>query len=107
MNQAKILKRDNLLIDYILQHKGKNNAVHAPEIAEYLNKNNFNVAVGGIHQIINKLKMERHLPICSTIAGGFFWASSMAEIKEFIDHLQARIDGLQEHIEHLKNFIME
>lgn len=29
MNQAKILKRDNLLIDYILQHKGKNNAAHA------------------------------------------------------------------------------
>lgn len=107
MKQTERLKRDNLLIDYILQHKGKNNAVHASEIAEYLNKNNFNVAVGTIHPLINTLKMERHLPICSTISGGFFWARNMAEIKEYIDNLQKRIDGLQEHIEHLKNFIME
>lgn len=81
MKQTERLKRDNLLIDYILQHKGKNNAVHAVEIAEYLNKNNFNVSVGGIHQIINKLKMERHLPICSTIAGGFFGQAVCQKLK--------------------------
>ena len=107
MKRTEAVKRDNLLVDYLLEHKGQNNAVSATEIVEYLTANNFPTAVGSIHILITKLKMERHLPICSTIADGYFWAKSRAEIQAFIDHLQARIDGLQEHIEHLKNFIME
>ena len=107
MKRTETVKRDNFLVDYLLEHKGQNNAVSATEISEYLTANNFPTAVGNIHTLITKLKMERHLPICSTIADGYFWAKSRAEIQAFIDHLQSRIDGLQEHIEHLKNFIME
>ena len=107
MKRIDCIKRDNLLIDYLLAHKGQNNAVQATEIVEYLTANNFPTAIGSIHILITKLKMERHLPICSTVADGYFWAKSRAEIQAFIDHLQSRIDGLQEHIEHLKIFIME
>lgn len=36
MKRTETVKRDNLLIDYLLKHKGKNNAVSATEIVEYL-----------------------------------------------------------------------
>ena len=107
MKRTETVKRDNLLVEYLLEHKGREKAVSRHDIAEYLTANGYEQKASTVHMLIASIIKERHLPICSTVAEGYFWAKSLAEIQAFIDHLHSRIDGLQEHIEHLKNFIME
>ena len=36
MKRTETVKRDNFLVDYLLEHKGQNNAVSATEIVEHL-----------------------------------------------------------------------
>jgi hypothetical protein len=100
------IKRDNLFIDYILNHKGKENCVTRYEIAEYLTSNGFPTKPQTVHCIVNSLMFERHLPICSLNGKGYYWAKSKADIMACIDSLQQRVDSLNEHIKHLENFII-
>ena len=102
-----IIKRDNLLVELLLDHKGKDNALSRYEIANYLSKKNFPTKSQTVHSIIGKIMIERHLPICSLNGKGYYWAKTKADILSCIEHLQSRVDSLTEHIEHLKNFIME
>jgi hypothetical protein len=107
MKRTETVKRDNLLVEYLLDHKGRENAVTRYDIAEYLTDNNYPTKPQTLHSIISKLIMERHLPICSINGKGYYWAKTKADILASIDELQSRITAMQEHIEQLKNFIME
>ena len=101
------IKRDNFLVDLLLQHKGKENALPSKVISEILAKHDFRLNAMCIHQTINKIMLERRLPICSLNGKGYFWAKSKEDITECIKHLQSRVDSITEHIDHLKNFIIE
>jgi hypothetical protein len=107
MKRTETVKRDNLLVEHLLDHKGRENAVSRHDIAEYLTANNYPQKAQTVHGIIERLIRERHLPICSINGKGYFWAKTKADILASIDELQSRITAMQEHIEHLKNFIME
>lgn len=48
------LKRDNLLVDFLFQHKGKDNIVSAKEICDYLNENGYTA-----HQININIPIRR------------------------------------------------
>ena len=107
MKRTETVKRDNLLVEYLLEHKGREKAVSRHDIAEYLTENGYEQKASTVHIIISSILKERHLPICSINGNGYYWAKTKADILASIDELQSRITAMQEHIEHLKNFIME
>lgn len=107
MKRTDILKRDNILVEYLLQAKGKENTKSRYEIAKFLTENGFNTKPKAIAPIITKIIKERCLPICSLNSKGYYWAKSKQDILLCIAHLQSRVESLQEHIKHLNNFIME
>lgn len=107
MKRTETFKRDNLLVEYLLYHKGRENAVSRHDIAEYLTANGYEQKASTVHIIISSILKERHLPICSVNGKGYYWAKTKADILASIDELKSRITAMQEHIEHLKNFIME
>ena len=101
------LKRDNLLVDIIFQHKGKENAIETKELTLALNERGYSVRGDTLHDIVKKVTLERHLPICSKTHCGYYWATSKQDIQVAIDDLQGKINGLQERIDLLKSFIYE
>ena len=107
MKRTETVKRDNLLVEYLLEHKGRENAVSRYNIAEFLTDNGYEQKASTVHIIISSILKERHLPICSINGKGYYWAKTKADILASIEELQSRITAMQEHIEHLKNFIME
>ena len=100
------LKRDNLLVDILFQHKGKQNIISAKEITAILKENGYETMGNNIHNVIRKVMLERRLPICSVNSKGYFWATTKEEIQMNIDDLQGRIEEMQNRIEHLKSFII-
>ena len=107
MKRFDCIKRDNLLVEYLLEHKGREKAVSRYDIAEYLTANGYTQRASTVHILISSILKERHLPICSVNGKGYYWAKTKADILSSIDELQSRITAMTEHIEHLKNFIME
>lgn len=110
MSKIKLIdsfKRDSALLEFIKQHKGKDNKVTSREIADFLNKLGYNTNPNSVHVRINRIMYERNAPICSVNAKGYYWAVSRAEIEETIADIENRRSALKEHIDHLKNFIIE
>ena len=107
MKTIDCVKRDNLLVEYLLDHKGIENAVTGKEIAKYLTEIGFPIKSESVHCMVSRLLMERHLPICSSIGKGYYCAKNKQDIIDCIYQLQAILDGLQEHINHLMNFIID
>lgn len=107
MNRIKAFERDNLLVNIIMAHKGKENAIGTQEIVLELDKNGYKLPADQLHQIIKKITVERCLPICSLTNCGYWWATSKRDIQTAIDGLQSKIDGLQKRIDLLKSFICE
>lgn len=101
------LKRDNLLVDFLFEHKGIQNIVSAKAICEFLNERGYHASLGSIHQVIRKVMFERHLPICSVNSKGYFWATSKEEIQMSIDDLQGRVAEMTNRIELLQSFIIK
>lgn len=99
-------KRDNLLVDFLFQHKGKDNIVSAKQICEFLNERGYHANPDAINMTIRKVMYERHLPICSANSKGYFWATTKEEIQMTIDDLQGRIEEMQNRIDHLQSFII-
>lgn len=64
MKRTETVKRDNLLVEYLLEHKGRENAVSRHDIAEYLTANDYEQKASTVHMLIERLIKERHLPIC-------------------------------------------
>lgn len=81
------------------------NAIGTQEMVLALKEKGFKERADQIHQIVGKIILERHLPICSANYCGYWWASSKQDIQCAIDSLQRKIDGLQERIDLLKSFI--
>ena len=102
-----ILKKDNFLVEVLLDHKGRNNAISRYALAKCLTDNGFYAKPSTIHSIVARVIKERHLPICSINGKGYYWAKSREDILSCINELQMRVDSLTEHINHLKNFIIE
>jgi hypothetical protein len=100
-------KRNGILLEFIKEHKGKENIVTSEQIADFLNAKGYKTDRQYVHYLVNAVMYERHAPICYFNAKGYYWASNRAEIENTIADLERRKAALQEHINHLKNFIIE
>lgn len=101
------IKIENATIELLLQHKGVENVISTKGIIQELAKQGFQIQIGTMHAIVGRVIKERHLPICSLNSHGYYWAKTKDDILSCVSHLQKRIESLQEHIDHLKNFIIE
>lgn len=101
------LKRDNLIVDYLLNNKGSENVKTRHEIADFLTQNGFATNPKAINMILHKVIRERHLPICSLNSKGYYWAKNKQDILNCLKHLKSRVESINEHIELLESFIIE
>lgn len=106
MTAIQIFKRDNLLVDFLFQHKGIQNIVSAKEICEFLSERGYPSKPQCINAVIRRVMFERHLPICSANAKGYYWAQTKEKIQMTIDDLQSRIEEMTNRVEHLQSFII-
>lgn len=106
MKQIELLKRDNLLVEFIFQHKGLRNVVSSKEICEFLNERGCYIKIDSVNVVVRRVMFERRLPICSANSKGYFWATTKEEIQMTIDDLQGRVNEMTNRIEHLKSFII-
>lgn len=106
MKQIDTFKRDNLLVDFIYQHKGAKNVVSTKEIAKYIEERGYKQKVETINMIIRRLVFERKLPICSINSKGYYWANTKQEILDTIADLEGRIAEMKNRIELLNSFVL-
>lgn len=106
MKHNESFRRDNLLVGFLREHKGPNNAVSTVDIKKYLADRGYPTSRDNIRQRIHKLVFERSLPICSLSSKGYFWASCLDDIAQTIKEFQSRINELQARIDVLKSFIV-
>ena len=65
MKRTETVKRDNLVVEFLIDNKGRENALSKYIIADYLTENGYPQRADTVHGIIERLIRERHLPICS------------------------------------------
>lgn len=106
LNDAKTARRDNILVEYLLEHKGTTNAVTVKQITEHLMARGFPQKESSVGTLVRRVADQRRLPICACKQGGYYWASSKAEIEENIAELESRIAFMTAHVERLKAFII-
>lgn len=99
-------KRDNILLEFMKEHRGKRNNATSKEIADFLNSRGYETNTASVHSMVKRVMYERNAPICHINSKGYYWATSRDEIEATIADLEMRRVALQEHIDHLKNFII-
>lgn len=99
------LKIENMLIDFMIEHKGIENAVSSLELAAVLADKGLYIEKRSAGAKLIKLSVERHLPICHDAKRGYYWAKRKEDLLHSVDDLQKRMDALQERINHLQSFI--
>jgi hypothetical protein len=107
MTREQTTKRDDLLIRFISKHQGNENGVSAQEIMEHMSENGFPITYNHLRNLVTKLKLERTLPICYKRGHGYFCAKTRKDIETTICDLESMVRSLQEHIEHLRRFIID
>ena len=101
-----VFKRDTLVFNFLREHKGEENKVNSEEIKKFLGENGYSIKKEHIHSIVRKVMYDRNAPICFSNAKGYYWAKSRDELEMTISDLESRRNSLQEHIDHLKGFMI-
>ena len=107
MRSKQTFERDNLIVQILKNHVGKDNAIKSKEISEILFKNGYELKHTGLRNYIEKIRKERRLPIWHNDKLGFYWFSTQQEVKEAILKVNSIIDTLQKTVELLKFFETE
>lgn len=106
MTQKEVVKRDNLVVEFLRQNKGKENCKSSREISQFLIEKGYKIKPENMGFLLTRIINERLLPICSLNGKGYYWAKNKEDILACVSHLKARIVSLQEHINILESFII-
>ena len=99
-------KRDTLLFNWLREHKGEQNKVTSYDVQSFLRENGYSIQRNNVGSLINKIMYERNAPIGFSNVKGYYWGTSREELEKTIADLESRRNALQEHIEHLKGFMI-
>jgi hypothetical protein len=99
-------KRDSILLEFMKKHKGVENSVSSYDIRAFLQEQGYSINQRNVGSAISRIMYEYNAPICYVNAGGYYWASRREEIERTIADMEKRRVSLQEHIDHLRNFII-
>ena len=72
LTEAQQTRRDNILVEYLFNHKGIENAASKHEIANYLETRGYQQNLSCVGELINRIAKQRHLPICSINGKGYY-----------------------------------
>lgn len=100
-------RRDSMLLEFMKKHKGEDNRVSSHEVKEFLKENGYYVKRNNVGTLINRIMYEFNAPICFSNVKGYYWAKTREEIGKTIADMEMRRASLQEHIDHLKSFIID
>ena len=98
-------KIENMLIDFMIAHKGIENAVSSLELCAFLADKGLYIDKRSAGIKLIRLSTERHLPICHDTRRGYYWAKCREDLLRSVNDLQLRINSLQARINHLQSFI--
>lgn len=101
-----VFKRDTILFNWLREHKGDGNKVTSAEVVKYLEEYGYSIKRNNVGSLICKIMYERNAPICFSNTKGYYWATTRDELERTISDLESRRNSLQEHIEHLKGFMI-
>ena len=101
-----VAKEEYKLIDFMLDHKGIENAVSSKALSHFLAEIGAEIQPTSAGLKLTRLAKELHLPICHDVKRGYYWAKTKQDILHSIDDLQKRRDSLQSRIEHLQSFLV-
>lgn len=101
-----VFKRDTLLVNWLKEHKGNINSVSSRDVQKFLMDNGYSIKVTNVGTLINKIMYERNAPICYSNTKGYYWGTTRDELEATIADLESRRNALQEHIDHLKGFMI-
>ena len=101
-----VFKRDTLLFNWLREHKGEANKVTSHDVQKFLEENGYSIKRNNVGTLINKIMYERNAPICYSNSTGYYWATTREELEKTIADLESRRNSLQEHIDHLKGFMI-
>ncbi len=101
-----VFRRDTIVFNYLREHKGEANKVTSYDIQALLMENGYSIKRNNVGSLVNKIMYERNAPICFSNKKGYYWATSREEIEKTIADMEKRRNSLQEHIDHLKGFMI-
>lgn len=107
MKHYDVFKRDTLVLEFLKKHKGEENRVTSYDIQKFLSDNGYSIKRNNVGTLVNKIMYERNAPICYSNTKGYYWAKTRSEIEKTIADMVMRQKSFQEHIDHLKNFIVD
>ena len=107
MKKEDLIKRDACILSFLQKHRGRENAVTSSVIIKHLDGYGYHISDNSsLRKIIRKAMYEYSAPICHTTNTGYFWATSREDILVAISDIEGRISALNEHLIHLKKFIV-
>lgn len=99
--------RDNLLVKFLQQHRGRRICVSSKVICEFMKNNGYEMKPTTLFPHVHRLMYERNLPICYIAMKGYYIAENSEDITPVIADLKKRINGHQKHIDFLLQFTTE
>ena len=82
MTMDQVFKRDNLMVKVLREeHRGCENPMTSEQASKYLSEHGYSVKPRNIGTLINRLAIERILPICYINGKGYYWATRKNEIQ--------------------------
>lgn len=102
-----VQERNDLIVEFLMQHKGRTNVVSGKEIRRFLKNKGYTVATYSLTVYIRDLMYERNLPICYVPSRGYYIGVTNEDIELVIVDLNKRIQGELKHIYHLNKFIQK
>lgn len=107
MKRLETHKRNLILKNLLLQHKGIDNAIATKSICNELNSLGYLTKERSLPSIIQKLREEYNLPIGYKRWYGYFVIKSKKDIEITIEDMEMQIKTLQSTINFMKSFIIE
>ena len=90
MNKKEILRKQ--VVNFMLFHKGKENAISSDKIVQHLNHLSDGKTHVPLRDVIKDVIFSGEYPIASC-SKGYFMAVRTGEVAGYLDHLQSRMDG--------------
>ena len=98
-------RRDNFIVEFLLEHKGRDKCVSSKSICEFLESNGYKMNPTSLFPNIHRIMYENDIPICYISMKGYYVAENEDDVLPVIEDLQKRINGFQKHIDFLQKFI--
>ena len=101
-----VIKRNIMLKEILLEHKGRENAIKTREICMMMKDFGFEIKPRYLPKLIKSFREEWLMPVCFIKGKGYYMPSCTSDIRTCVTELQVQIDALQETVDFLNKWIV-